>query len=49
MDIYVHPDSSDPRLTAVVEVKCSDWNRMTERAVRRNVRRQIRQIDLGLR
>ena len=31
-------------LTAVVAVKCSDWDRMTERAVRRNVRRQIKQI-----
>ena len=44
MDIHVHPDTSDPKQTAVVEVKCSDWDRMTAQAVRRNVRRQIKQI-----
>ena len=35
---------SVPHLTAVVEVKCSDWDRMADRAVKRNVRRQIKQI-----
>ena len=29
---------------AVVEIKASDWDRMTPCAVRRNARRQIRQI-----
>ena len=44
MDIYVGPATSDPKLTAVVEVKRSDWDRMTWQAVKRNVRRQIKQI-----
>ena len=35
---------SVPHLTAVVEVKSSDWDRMADRAVRRNVRRQVKQI-----
>lgn len=29
---------------AVIEIKASNWDRMTDRAVRRNVRRQMRQI-----
>ena len=40
--IDVHANSGD--LVGVVEIKASDWDRMTPRAVRRNVRRQIRQI-----
>jgi len=28
----------------LVEIKATDWDRMTDRAVRRNVRRQIRQV-----
>ena len=31
-------------VVAVVELKCSNWDAMTEKNVRRNVRRQIRQI-----
>jgi hypothetical protein len=30
--------------SALVEIKNSDWDAMTDRAVRRNVRRQIRQV-----
>ncbi len=41
IDIYV---KTDGKLVAVAEVKASDWDRMDAKAVRRNVRRQIRQI-----
>jgi len=40
VDVYV----DDGDMVAVMEIKCSDWDRMTLRAVNRNVRRQIRQI-----
>jgi len=40
--IDVHVRGGDN--VAVVEIKASDWDRMSDRAVRRNVRRQIRQI-----
>ena len=43
VDIFV--DDKDPEGTvAIVEIKASDWDKMTDKAVRRNVRRQIRQI-----
>ena len=42
VDIFVNNDGD--KLVAVAEVKGSDWNRMTDAAVRRNVKRQIRQI-----
>jgi hypothetical protein len=43
VDVFV--DDDDPEGTiAVVEIKDSDWDKMTDKAVRRNVRRQIRQI-----
>jgi len=41
MDIFV---VSDETLVAVAEIKCSKWDTMTLVAVRRNVRRQARQI-----
>ena len=41
MDIFV---ASDETLVAVAEIKCSKWDTMTLVAVRRNVRRQARQI-----
>ena len=41
MDVYA---ASDGKLVAVAEIKASDWDRITLRALRRNVRRQIRQI-----
>lgn len=41
MDIFVN---SDETLVAIAEIKGSDWNAMTLTAVRRNVRRQARQI-----
>jgi hypothetical protein len=41
IDIHVTPDGET---VAVVEIKASDWDRMTNSGVRRNVRRQIRQI-----
>ena len=41
--IDVHAQS-DGVLVGVAELKASDWDRMTESAVRRNVVRQIRQV-----
>lgn len=41
MDVYVSPDEGP---VAVCEIKASDWDAMTERNVKRNVRRQIKQI-----
>ena len=41
MDIFV---KSNEKLVAVAEVKASNWDTMTIRAVRRNVRRQASQI-----
>ena len=43
IDIFVN-DSDPNGSVAVVEIKASDWDRMTEKAVRRNAKRQIRQI-----
>lgn len=42
IDIFVNDDGD--KLVAVAEVKASDWDKMTDKAVRRNVKRQIRQI-----
>ncbi len=42
IDIFVDDDGD--KLVAVAEVKASDWDKMTDSAVRRNVRRQIKQI-----
>ncbi len=42
IDIFVDDDGS--KLVAVAEVKASDWDKMTETAIRRNARRQIKQI-----
>ena len=39
----VDDDNPDGTI-AIVEIKASDWDRMTDLAVRRNVRRQIKQI-----
>ena len=41
IDIFVEADSE---LVAVVEIKNSDWDKMTPKAVRRNVKRQAHQI-----
>ena len=41
IDIYV---SDENKPVAVVEIKCSDWDSMTPRAVKRNVKRYSRQI-----
>ena len=38
------PQEDQPLLLAVVEFKDSDWDRMSEAAVRRNVRRHARQV-----
>ncbi len=43
MDIHVH-DEDENKLVACVEIKASDWDKMTEKAVNKNVRRQIRQV-----
>ncbi len=42
IDIFVDDDGD--KLVAVAEVKASDWDKMTDSAVHRNVRRQIKQI-----
>jgi len=42
IDIFVDDDGNS--LVAVAEVKDSDWDKMTDSAVRRNIRRQIKQI-----
>lgn len=41
--VDIHVDADDDQV-AVVEIKASHWDRMTEKAVRRNVRRHIRQV-----
>lgn len=41
VDVLVDPEEP---MVAVVEIKASDWDRMTESNVRRNVKRQARQI-----
>jgi hypothetical protein len=43
VDVFVDDDDPDGCI-AIVEVKASDWDKMTEQAVRRNIRRQIKQI-----
>lgn len=43
MDIFVQ-DGDDKRLVGIAEIKASNWDAMTLKAVRRNVRRQVRQI-----
>ena len=43
MDIFVNA-SEDGSTTAIVELKNSDWDAMTVQAVRRNIRRQARQV-----
>jgi len=41
IDIYVEGEEN---LVAVVEIKASDWDRMSENNLRRNINRQIKQI-----
>ncbi len=41
IDILVDPDRE---MVAIAEVKATDWDRMTEVNVRKNVKRHIRQI-----
>ena len=43
VDIFVGEDGDDV-LVAVAEVKASDWDAMKPQNVRKNVRRQVRQI-----
>ena len=40
MDIFIGGDDSK----ALVEIKATDWDRMTDKNVRRNIRRQVRQV-----
>lgn len=42
IDIFVDDDGD--KLVAVAEIKNSNWDKMTDSAVRRNVRRQVKQI-----
>ncbi|MCP4582394.1 MAG: hypothetical protein GY839_12340 [candidate division Zixibacteria bacterium] len=43
VDVFVNDDEKDG-VIAIVEIKASNWDRMTDKAVRRNARRQIKQI-----
>ena len=43
VDVFVDDGQADGCI-AIIEVKASDWDRMSGRAVERNVRRQIRQV-----
>ena len=43
VDIFVNDDDPDGCI-AIVEIKASNWDIMTDRNVLRNIRRQIRQI-----
>lgn len=43
VDVFVNDDDPDG-CTAIVEIKASEWDRMTDQAVKRNIRRQIRQV-----
>jgi Holliday junction resolvase-like predicted endonuclease len=42
IDIFVDDDGD--KLVAIAEVKNSDWDKMTDSAVKRNIRRQSKQI-----
>ena len=42
LDVFVSEDFSEVR--AIVEIKNSDWDKMRPQAVRRNVKRQARQV-----
>lgn len=42
LDVFV--SDADSEVRAIVEIKNSDWDKMTPRAVRRNAKRQARQI-----
>ena len=42
MDVFVSDEGSE--LRAIVEIKHSDWDKMTPAAVLRNVKRQARQV-----
>ena len=45
IDVFVDAsDEKDKNLVAVVEIKASNWDRMTLKALRRNVARQASQI-----
>ena len=43
VDVFVDTDEPDG-VIAIVEIKASDWDKMADKAVRRNARRQINQV-----
>lgn len=43
MDIHVDVEGEE-KLISCVEIKASDWDKMTEKVIRRNVKRQIKQV-----
>jgi len=43
VDVFVNDDLDDG-VIAIIEIKASNWDCMTEKAVRRNVSRQIKQV-----
>ena len=44
IDVFVDVDDDEVDMVAVVEIKASDWDRMTLQAVKRNARRYANQI-----
>jgi hypothetical protein len=43
VDVFVDDDDLEG-VAAIVEIKASEWEKMTEQAIRKNIRRQIKQI-----
>ncbi len=43
VDVFVNDDDPDG-VVAIVEIKATDWDRIKQASLRRNVRRQIRQV-----
>ena len=43
VDVFVNDDDPESSI-AIVEVKATDWNKIKKKNIRRNVRRQIRQV-----
>jgi len=43
VDVFVDDEDPDGN-AAIIEIKATDWDRMTEKAVRRNIRRHVNQI-----
>jgi hypothetical protein len=44
IDVFVKDENKNDNLVAVIELKASDWDSMTDKAIRRNARRYVKQI-----